>query len=202
MSGSMNVPTAPLPPDPRRTLLSALSIGAFLVLTAAVIGAVALTGNALTAANDSLASIDASLTSVGQHADPLTYQITKVNTTLTDIDQRLSPLHGQADNLNGILTGVNDTLTSANASVSSILGHAGPIEASLADADAHLASEAREVGQGQATTRVADLSNLASTVIGLLGPIKSDLDGSALKLAQTNDHLNSACNSLPPPGGC
>src|SRR5262249_42448803 len=118
-----------------RGMLTALSIGAFLVLTGAVLICVGLTGNALVTANDSLGSVDASLTSVAGNADPLTAQVHLANNSLTQIEQALNPIHGQADNLNGILTGVNTTLTQGDGRVKSILSKVGPIESNLVDAD-------------------------------------------------------------------
>lgn len=179
-----------------RTVLSTLSLGAFGVLTAAVIICVGLTGGALVKANDSLGVVDTALTSVAGHADPLTYQVHLVNTSLTSIEQDLSPLHGQADTLNGSLATVNQTLTSADASVSSILGKANAIEPSLVDVDHQLATEAQEVGTTRASARVGLLNDQVSSLAGILGPVQGDLGNIEGLLRTTNDHLTSSCLHL------
>lgn len=189
-----------------RGILTALSLGAFGVLTAAVIIAVGLTGSALVNANDSLGVVDAELTSVSGHADPLTYQVHTVNTALTNIEADLHPLSGQADTLNGLLSGTNSSLTSTDGLVKDVLAKAGPIEASLQDADAKLGlgptGEANEVGSARATARVNLLNGQVASLIAILTPVTSDLSTIEALLGQTNTHLASACNQLPPPGGC
>lgn len=179
-----------------RGSLAVVSIAAFGVLTGSVIYCVGLTGNALTEANDRLATVDSELTAVSGNADPLTAQVDKVNSSLTQIEQALHPLHGQADQLNGILAGASQTLTSADGTVKSILSKAGPIETSLADADTQLASEADEVGSTRASARVLVLSGQATTLISLLTPIEADLHTIEALLGITNDHLASTCNHL------
>lgn len=186
-----------------RAILTAASLAAYGVLTLAVLVCVALAGNALVHANDSLGVVDAELSSVTRHADPLAYQVHQVNASLTAIEKSLQPLHGQADNLNGILSGVSDSLKSSDAIVKDILAKAGAIEASLANADVALGlsptGEAGEVGPNRATARVAMAQDQAAALIALLGPIEHDLSGTEAQLTITNDHLNSACNKLPGP---
>ena len=179
--------------------LSVVSVLVILVASVAVTAAVALTGIALNSANDSLGVVDSDLTSVSSHADPLTFQIHTVNSTLDQIQADLAPLHGQADTLNGLLGGINQTLISADASVVSINGKAGPIENSLMDSDAKLgmspSGEAGEVGASRATAKVVLLVGQVQQLLGILGPVQSDLAGSSTQLANTNTHLHSICTS-------
>lgn len=190
--------------------LSALSVLLVIVAAVAVTTAVALTGIALNSANDSLGTVDADLTSVSHHADPLTYQIHTVNNALVQIQQQLAPLHGQADQLNGLLTGINQTLVSANSSVSSINSKVPTIESSLTDADARLGlgptGEANEVGPSRATAKATLLAAQVQQLLSVLVPVQADLASSSSLLAQTNTHLHSACTGpilgLLPTGSC
>ena len=179
--------------------LSAVSVLILLVAAVAVTTAVALTGIALNSANDSLATVDSDLTSVSSHADPLTFQIHTVNNTLDQVQADLAPLHGQADTLNGMLGGINQTLVTADGSVVDINSKAGPIESSLTDSDAKLglspSGEAGEVGASRATAKVVLLVGQVQQLLGILGPVQSDLAGSSTQLANTNTHLHSICTS-------
>ena len=181
--------------------LTFLSIAVFLVLTGAVIYCVGFTGKALVEANDKLGVVDTELTSVGGHADPLTYQVQKVNSSLDSIQSALQPIHGQADTLNGILTGVNTTLTSADGTVKSINSLAGQIEPHLISSDKALGlepgGEAFEVGPANATKGVAFLAGAQlDAAIAALTPAEQDLANVEGNLSQTNDHLKSACDHL------
>ena len=180
--------------------LSAVSVLLVLVAAVAVTVAVALTGIALNSANESLGTVDSELTSVSSHADPLTFQVHTVNNSLVAIQAALAPLHGQADQVNGLLSGINQTLVSADGSVVDINSKAGPIESTLADSDAKLSitsptGEANEVGASRATGRVVLLQSQVNQLLAILVPVQSDLNGSSTFLAQTNQHLFSACNS-------
>lgn len=176
-------------------LMWMLSIIAYGVLTAAVLICVGLTGNALLQANDRLHDVDAALTSVGGHADPLTDQVAKVNTSLETIEKALNPLHGQADQLNGILAQVQQTLTDANGVVSSVNGHAAAVESHLRPADANLISTLRSVQHADPEAALG--ATQAAQVLALLNPIQDDLFVVKGDLAITLDHLISICNKLP-----
>lgn len=181
--------------------LTILSIAVFLVLTGAVIYCVGFTGKALVEANDKLGVVDTELTSVGNHADPLTFQVQKVNSSLDSIQSALQPIHGQADTLNGILTGVNSTLTSADGTVKSINSLAGQIEPHLISSDTALGlgptGEANEVGPSRATAKVQLLAGQQlDAAIAALTPAEQDLSNVEGNLSQTNDHLKSACDHL------
>jgi len=183
-----------------RGVLTALSIGIFLVLTGAVLICVGFTGNALVTANDSLGVVDHDLTSVAGNADPLTAQVHMANNSLTQIEQALNPIHGQADNLNGILTGVNATLTTADGRVKSINNQVGPIESHLVSSNNALGfgptGEANQLEAPRATGRVTLLDNQVSNLISILTPVEGDLSNIEGNLKFTNDHLASACIRL------
>jgi TolA-binding protein len=179
--------------------LSAVSVLLVLVAAVAVTTAVALTGVALNSANDSLGTVDADLTSVSSHADPLTYQIHTVNNSLVQIQSSLQPLSGQANQINGLLGGINQTLVSADASVADINSKAGPIESTLADSDARLGlgptGEANEVGPSRATAKVNLLGTQVQQLLAVLVPVQSDLSDTSGLLSQTNTHLHSICTT-------
>jgi TolA-binding protein len=190
--------------------LSALSVLVALAAAVAVTVAVALTAQALFTTHDALGVIDQELTSVSQHADPLTYQIHTVNNSLNQIQSSLGPLNGQATDLNNLLAGVDQTLVAADGSVQSINSKVSPIEASLSDADARLGlgptGEANEVGPGRATAKVVLLQGQVGQLISVLVPVQSDLSNSSGLLSTTNTHLHSVCTTgvvgLLPGGNC
>lgn len=190
--------------------LSALSVLVALAAAVAVTVAVALTAQALFTTHDALGEVDQSLTSVSQHADPLTYQIHTVNSSLVQIQQSLGPLHGQATDLNNLLAGVDQTLVQADGTVQNINNKAGAIEPSLSDADAKLGlgptGEANEVGPSRGTAKVILLQNQVSQLLSVLVPVQSDLSNSSTLLAQTNTHLHSVCTTgvvgVLPGGSC
>ena len=190
--------------------LSALSVLVALAAAVAVTVAVALTAQALFTTHDALGTVDQELTSVSQHADPLTYQIHTVNHSLVAIQSSLAPLHDQATNLNNLLAGVDQTLVTADGTVQDINSKATPIEASLSDADSKLglgpSGEANLVGPNQATAKVVLLQGQVNTLVSILNPVQSDLSNSSTLLAQTNTHLHSVCTTgvvgLLPGGSC
>lgn len=178
-----------------RGILTAMSIVAFWVLTAAVLIFVGLTGNALLSANDRLETTDKDLTSVRGHTDPLTEQVHIVNNHLVDIESALQPIHGQADQLNPILIQVNQTLTEADPIVKSVEGHAANAEQHLVAADGHARTVAGNASQ--ASGKVTTLqSSIVTQVLNLLVPIESDLSSASGSLSSTQVDLLQACNKI------
>ncbi|MFN2569649.1 MAG: hypothetical protein ABR564_08645 [Candidatus Dormibacteria bacterium] len=178
-----------------RGFLTAASIAAFWVLTAAVLIFVGLTGNALLSANDRLESTDQSLTSVRGHTDPLTFQVHTVNSRLVDIEAALQPLHGQADQLNPILSQVQATLTQADPKVTSVNNINNITESRLQDADRHARSVANNAAA--AVPKVALLqTGQVPQLNSLLGPIVGDLNAASSALSSTSQSLLAACNKI------
>ena len=175
--------------------LSALSVLVALAAAVAVTVAVALTAQALFTTHDALGVVDADLTSVSQHADPLTYQIHTVNNSLVQIQSSLAPLHGQADNLNSLLASVDQTLVQADGTVQSINTRAAAIEPNLSDADSKLglgpSGEANEVGGSRGTAKVLLLQAQVHQLLGILVPVQSDLGSSSTLLAQASSRKAS-----------